>query len=145
MTAGNLESHVPPDKRQVFVSRYLSDLADDIRVNWTKSVRHFVDAWTSANPSVQPTANSIDLPAVSEWIVDPINEKRRQTKISERLWKALRRGFGPHSSSVASDSVEMHLSSDDEDDEDIATWIWEKLQHCRTWNSNFFKNNYYFT
>lgn len=114
VSAGNLEGHVPADRRQEFVHRYLTDLADSIRSSWNQAVRHLIDSWSSTTPTT-----SVDLPCISEWIIDPANERRRQTRLSERLWRALVRGYG-HSPG-SSDSVDMHLSSDDEEEDSPTT------------------------
>lgn len=114
VSAGNLAEHVPAQYREEFVHRFLPDLADGVRLEWKKAVDQLIDSWSS-----NMTQPSVDFPSISECLIDPANERRRQTKLSDRLWSQLVRGFG-HPTQQTTESIDLNLS-DDEDDSTDAT------------------------
>lgn len=107
VSAGNLDQHVPAEHRQDFVHRFLPDLVDGSKSEWKRAVDQLIDSWSSS-----VTQASVDLPCITELLIDPHNERRRQTLLSERLWSELVRGFGQ---SAPSASIELDFSDDEED------------------------------
>lgn len=110
VSAGNLDQHVPAEHRQEFVHRFLPDLVDGSKIEWKRAVDQLVDSWSSSLAQA-----SVDLPCINELLIDPINERRRQTLLSNRLWSHLIRGFGQ---SAPSASIDLHFSDDEEDSSD---------------------------
>lgn len=109
VTAGNLDEHVPPDFREEFAHHFLPDLASGSQPDWKRAVDQLIDTWSSSL-----THPSADYPFLCECLLDPANERRRETALSDRLWQTLARGFGQ---SGPSDSFDFLLSVDEEDEQ----------------------------
>lgn len=109
VTASNLDEHVPPDFREEFVHNFLPDLANGTRTEWKQAVDQLYETW-----SASLSHPSVDYQFICECLIDPVNERRRETLLSDRLWQQLVRGFAQ---SGPSDSFDFLLSVDEEDDQ----------------------------
>lgn len=112
VTSDNLKEHVPSEYRDKFVTQFIPDLVSGADTNWKQSVDTLIDTWstTLANPAM-------DYPSIFEWLIDPENERRRQAQLSDNLWRQFVRGFGQ---SGPSESIDLFLSDDEEDDDGAA-------------------------
>nr|CAH0112529.1 unnamed protein product [Daphnia galeata] len=111
VTIGNLEEYVPSDSRQEFVCRFMPDLVNGSRTSYKRAFDQLMDTWSS-----NLTLPSADYQFIFDCLGDPLNETRRQTLLSQRLWSQLVRGFGGDVLPV--ESVNVTVTEDDESEMD---------------------------
>jgi hypothetical protein len=68
-----------------------------------------LDTWSS-----NLTLPSADFQFIYDCLGDPVNETRRQTLLSQRLWSQLVRGFGGQS--LPMESIDVTMTEDDEEE-----------------------------
>lgn len=93
----NFIAHVPMSKRDDFLA-IVDSLLTGSEPKWVKVMDVFTETWSQA------LANPVEFIAVSEWLVDEENERRRQTELSDQLWHYLTKGF---SNWEPSDSIDL--------------------------------------
>lgn len=89
VTGGNLIGHLPPGPlADDFTLNMLPDLAHNRHPEWSQAVDALLGSWSSA--VAQPI---VEFESISHHLVDESNETRRETELSEKVWKLLSVGY----------------------------------------------------